>query len=107
MRRALTQPTPAILRNAGEESSLIKASGLIVGTLASRYGAPDKFAWDYNASKGEYVDMIKVGIVTIINPLKVVRTALVGAAGVAILLTTHSFHAMCSWSTLHGFPSSV
>ena len=39
----------------------------------------------YDASKGEYVDMIKAGIV---DPLKVVRTALVDALGVSSLLTT-------------------
>ncbi|KAI9507663.1 chaperonin GroL [Russula earlei] len=79
IRRALTRPTRTILDNAGEESSVI------VGTLSSQYGAPEKFAWGYDASKGEYVDMIKAGIV---DPLKVVRTALVDAAGVASLLTT-------------------
>ena len=79
IRRALTRPTRTILSNAGEEASVI------VGTLSSLYGSPDKFAWGYDASKGEYVDMIKAGIV---DPLKVVRTALVDAAGVASLLTT-------------------
>ncbi|KAH9940623.1 chaperonin GroL [Amylocystis lapponica] len=79
IRRALTNPARTILSNAGEESSVI------VGTLLSTYGAPDKFSWGYDASKGEYVDMIKAGIV---DPLKVVRTALVDAAGVASLLTT-------------------
>ncbi len=57
IRRALTQPTRTILSNAGEES------GVIVGTLAAQYGTPDKFAWGYDAIKGEYVDMIKAGIV--------------------------------------------
>ncbi|EMD31541.1 hypothetical protein CERSUDRAFT_144847 [Gelatoporia subvermispora B] len=79
IRRALTNPTRTILNNAGEESSVI------VGTLLNQYGAADKFSWGYDASKGEYVDMIKAGIV---DPLKVVRTALVDAAGVASLLTT-------------------
>jgi chaperonin GroEL len=53
------------------------------GTLLD--GTPDKFAWGYDAAKGEYVDMIKAGIV---DPLKVVRTALVNATGVDNLLTT-------------------
>jgi chaperonin GroEL len=79
IRRALTHPARTILHNAGEESSVI------VGTLLSQYGAPDKFAWGYDAQKGEYIDMIKAGIV---DPLKVVRTALVDASGVASLLTT-------------------
>jgi chaperonin GroEL len=79
IRRALTTPSRTILANAGEEASVI------VGTLLKEYGTPDKFSWGYDASKGEYVDMIKAGIV---DPLKVVRTALVDAAGVASLLTT-------------------
>ncbi|KAJ6563588.1 chaperonin GroEL [Mycena vulgaris] len=79
IRRALTAPARAILSNAGEEASVI------VGALLGQYGSADKFGWGYDASKGEYVDMIKAGIV---DPLKVVRTALVDAAGVASLLTT-------------------
>ncbi|KAF8961721.1 chaperonin Cpn60/TCP-1 family [Flammula alnicola] len=79
IRRAMTTPARAILNNAGEEASVI------VGTLLKQYGAEDKFAWGYDAAKGEYVDMIKAGIV---DPLKVVRTALVDASGVASLLTT-------------------
>jgi chaperonin GroEL len=79
IRHALTHPARMILHNAGEESSVI------VGSLLSQYGAPDKFAWGYDAQKGEYVDMIKAGIVDL---LKVVRTALVDASGVASLLTT-------------------
>ncbi|PPQ71106.1 hypothetical protein CVT26_011585 [Gymnopilus dilepis] len=79
IRRALTGPARAILNNAGEESSVI------VGTLLADYASPEKFAWGYDAAKGEYVDMIKAGIV---DPLKVVRTALVDASGVASLLTT-------------------
>lgn len=79
IRRALSHPARTILSNAGEEASVI------VGTLMKQYGTEDKFSWGYDASKGEYVDMIKSGIV---DPLKVVRTALVDAAGVASLLTT-------------------
>lgn len=77
--RALTHPARAIIQNAGEESSII------IGTLLSQYSGPDKFAWGYDALKGEYVDMIKARIV---DPLKVVRTVLVDASGVASLLTT-------------------
>jgi len=80
IRRALTHPARTILNNAGEESSVI------VGTLLSPpYSLPERYSWGYDATKGEYVDMIKAGIV---DPLKVVRTALVDAAGVASLLTT-------------------
>ena len=76
---ALTQPSRTILKSADEEASVI------VGTLLSTYGAADKFSWGYDASKDEYVDMIQGGIV---DPLKVVQTALIDAAGVASLLTT-------------------
>lgn len=79
IRRALSNPARTILTNAGEEASVI------VGTLLNKYGDADNFAMGYDASKGEYVDMIKAGIV---DPLKVVRTALVDASGVASLLTT-------------------
>ncbi|KAH9843097.1 chaperonin Cpn60/TCP-1 family [Rhodofomes roseus] len=79
IKRALSHPARTILKNAGEESSVL------VGTMIQQYGAEDKFAWGYDASKGEWVDMIKGGIV---DPLKVIRTALVDAAGVASLLTT-------------------
>ncbi|KAH9474319.1 Heat shock protein 60, mitochondrial [Psilocybe cubensis] len=47
------------------------------------YGSADKFFWGYNAAKGEYVEMVCEGIV---DPLKVVRTVLVDASGVASLL---------------------
>jgi chaperonin GroEL len=78
IRRALTHLARMILNNAGEEASVI------VGTLLAQYGTPDKFAWGYDAQKGEYVDMIKAGI---IDPLKVVMTAPVDASGVVSLLT--------------------
>lgn len=39
----------------------------------------------YDAAKGEYVEMVKAGI---IDPFKVIRTALVDAASVSLLLTT-------------------
>ncbi|CAE6460564.1 unnamed protein product, partial [Rhizoctonia solani] len=74
---ALQRPARTIVENADEEGSVI------VGQILERHG--DKFAWGYDASKGEFTDMIARGIV---NPLKVVRTALVGARGVASLLTT-------------------
>ncbi|KAK0446114.1 chaperonin GroL [Armillaria borealis] len=79
IKRALAGPARAILSNAGEEASVI------VGNVLERYASEDKFSWGYDASKGEYVDMVKSGIV---DPLKVVRTALVDASGVASLLTT-------------------
>ncbi|KAF6746448.1 heat shock protein [Ephemerocybe angulata] len=79
IRRAITNPARTIYKNAGEESSVI------VGRILGEYGVEGKFNWGYDAGKGEYVDMVAAGIV---DPLKVVRTALVDAAGVASLLTT-------------------
>ncbi|KAF8970795.1 hypothetical protein BDZ97DRAFT_1914286 [Flammula alnicola] len=79
IRRAMTTSARAILNNAGEEASVI------VGTLLKQYGSEDKFAWGYDAAMGKYVDMIKSGIV---DPLKVMRMALVDVGGVASLLTT-------------------
>eukprot|EP01135_Chromosphaera_perkinsii_P000751 Nk52_evm39s151 gene=Nk52_evmTU39s151 len=75
MRRSLTEPCRTIAKNAGEEGSVI------VETILSN----DDASFGFNAYKGEYVDMIKEGI---IDPTKVVRTALVDASGVASLLTT-------------------
>ncbi|KAJ6388169.1 hypothetical protein OIU77_026694 [Salix suchowensis] len=46
---------------------------------------PDNPDLGYDAARGEYVDMVKAGIV---DPLKVIRTALVDAASVSSLMTT-------------------
>jgi len=53
-------------------------ASVIVGGLLRQYGSPD-------AAKGEFTDMTKAGIV---DPLKVLRMALVDASGMASLLTT-------------------
>ncbi|GJJ13193.1 chaperonin [Clathrus columnatus] len=77
IRNALTRPTRTIVENAGEEGSVV------VGAILERY--LDQFEWGYDAGKGEYVNLIEKGIV---DPLKVVRTALIDASGVASLLYT-------------------
>lgn len=77
IRSALSKPIRTIAENAGEEGSVI------VGTILEKYG--EQFNWGYDAAKGEYTDMIAAGI---IDPFKVVKTALVDASGVASLLTT-------------------
>ncbi|KAH8920335.1 chaperonin GroL [Atractiella rhizophila] len=77
IKSALTKPARTIVENAGEEGSVI------VGNLLSQYG--DKFEMGYDAAKGEYVNMIERGI---LDPLLVVKTALVDASGVASLLAT-------------------
>ncbi|PHU18258.1 Chaperonin CPN60-2, mitochondrial [Capsicum chinense] len=68
-------PVHTIASNAGVEGSVV------VGKLLEQ----DNPDLGYDAAKGEYVDMVKAGI---IDPLKVIRTALVDAASVSSLLTT-------------------
>ncbi|PON48149.1 Chaperonin Cpn [Parasponia andersonii] len=72
---ALKAPTFTIVTNAGFDGALV------LGKLLEQ----DDHNRGYDAAKGEYVDMVKAGI---IDPLKVVRTALVDAASVSLLLTT-------------------
>ncbi|MEO0384484.1 MAG: chaperonin GroEL, partial [Pseudomonadota bacterium] len=75
VRRALQAPARQIADNAGAEASVV------VGDIISE----NKAAWGYNAQTGEYGDMIEMGIV---DPVKVVRTALEDAGSVAGLLIT-------------------
>ena len=75
VRRALQAPARQIFENAGEDSSVI------VGKLLEKGDANHGF----DAQTGTYVDMVKAGI---IDPTKVVRLALQGAASIAGLLVT-------------------
>jgi chaperonin GroEL len=75
VRRALQAPARQIFENAGAEGSII------VGKLLDKGLANHGF----DAQSGTYVDMVKAGI---IDPTKVVRLALQGAASVAGLLIT-------------------
>jgi len=75
VRRALTYPTRLIAENAGADSSVV------VGKLLEKADVSHGF----DAQKGVYTDMVKAGI---IDPTKVVRLALQGAASVAGLLIT-------------------
>jgi chaperonin GroEL len=80
IRNAILRPCRTIVENAGEEGSVV------VGKLLSEeYATQEKFNWGYDAATSQYRDMIAAGI---LDPLKVVRTALVDASGVASLLTT-------------------
>jgi chaperonin GroEL len=73
---ALKTPTRQIVENGGGEGDVV------VAELLEKSGATG-----YNASTGEYVDMIKAGI---IDPAKVARIALQNAASVAgLMLTTN------------------
>ncbi|MEO3998177.1 chaperonin GroEL [Mesorhizobium sp. CAU 1732] len=75
VRRALQAPARQIATNAGAEASIV--AGKILDNKGVTFG--------YNAQTGEYGDMIAMGIV---DPMKVVRTALQDAASVAGLLVT-------------------
>ncbi|KAL2243232.1 UNVERIFIED_CONTAM: Chaperonin CPN60-like 2, mitochondrial [Sesamum indicum] len=72
---ALKAPTYTIASNAGADGTLV------LGKLLEQ----DDLNFGYDAATGEYVDMVKAGI---IDPVKVIRTALVDAASVSLLLTT-------------------
>ncbi|KPV74917.1 uncharacterized protein RHOBADRAFT_66504 [Rhodotorula graminis WP1] len=77
IRQALTKPARTIAENAGEEGSVV------VGQLLEKYSGD--FEMGFDASKGEYVNMIQAGI---LDPLKIVKNSLVNASGVASLLFT-------------------
>ncbi|MCJ9749168.1 chaperonin GroEL [Neorhizobium sp. BETTINA12A] len=75
IRKALQSLVRQIAENAGDEGSIVV--GKILESNTDNYG--------YNAQTGEFGDMIAMGIV---DPVKVVRTALQNAASVAGLLVT-------------------
>ncbi|WP_117190845.1 chaperonin GroEL [Rhizobium terrae] len=75
VRKALQSLVRQIAENAGDEASIVV--GKILDKNEDNYG--------YNAQTSEYGDMIAMGIV---DPVKVVRTALQNAASVASLLIT-------------------
>jgi len=72
--RAMQEPLRQIVTNAGEEGSVVLNK---VRDGKGNYG--------YNAATGEYTDMIKAGI---LDPTKVVRTALQNASSIAGLMIT-------------------
>ncbi|KAK1260398.1 CLIP-associated protein [Acorus gramineus] len=75
IQNALKTPVHTIASNAGVEGAVV------VGKLLEQ----DNLDLGYDAAKDEYVDMVKSGI---IDPVKVIRTALVDAASVSSLMTT-------------------
>jgi chaperonin GroEL len=75
VRRALQAPARQIAENAGEDGAVV------VGKIVEK----DDYAFGYNATTGEYSNLVKQGV---IDPAKVVRTALQDAASVAGLLIT-------------------
>jgi len=75
VRKALSAPARQIAINAGEDGSII------VGKILEK----EQYAYGFDAQSGEYVNMVSKGIV---DPAKVVRTALQDASSVAGLLIT-------------------
>jgi hypothetical protein len=84
VRKALQAPIRQIADNAGVEGSIVV--GKVLRTRPISHG--------YDAQNDEYVDMVKAGI---IDPAKVVRTALQDAASVAgLMITTEAGSCRCS-----------
>jgi chaperonin GroEL len=75
VRRALSWPARQIALNAGEDGSIV------VGKILEK----ETYAYGFDAQSGEYGNMLSKGI---IDPTKVVRAALQGAASIAGLLIT-------------------
>ena len=76
VRRAIVAPCAQIAENAGVSGEIV------VGKVSEN----KEYNMGYNAQTGEYVDMMKAGI---IDPAKVVKTAIMAAASTAgVLLTT-------------------
>ena len=75
VRKAISWPARQIAINAGEDGSIV------VGKILEK----DAYAYGFDAQAGEYGNLISKGI---IDPTKVVRAALQGAASVAGLLIT-------------------
>ena len=75
VRKAVQTPLRQIAENAGEDGAVI----------AGKVLDKDEYNWGFDAQTGEFKDLVKAGI---IDPTKVVRTALQDAASVAGLLVT-------------------
>src|ERR1700759_3087145 len=75
VRKAIMMPLRQIAENAGEDGAVI----------AGKVLDKDDYNWGFDAQTGEFKDLVKSGI---IDPTKVVRTALEDAASVAGLLVT-------------------
>jgi chaperonin GroEL len=75
VKRALEEPLRQIVANAGEEGAVI------IGKIRDN----KDHAFGYNAQTGEFVDLVKAGV---IDPTKVTRTALQNAGSIAALMLT-------------------
>ena len=75
VKRALQEPLRQIAENAGEEGAIVM--GKVNDSKDLNFG--------YNALTGEYEDLVKAGV---LDPTKVVRTALTNAGSIAALMLT-------------------
>jgi chaperonin GroEL len=75
VKRAMQEPLRQITENAGEEGAVVL--GKVLESKDSNFG--------YNALTGEYEDLVKAGV---LDPTKVVRTALQNAGSIAALMLT-------------------
>ena len=75
VKRALVEPLRQIAENAGEEGAIVL--GKVNDSKDNNFG--------YNALTGEYEDLVKAGV---LDPTKVVRTALQNAGSIAALMLT-------------------
>jgi chaperonin GroEL len=75
VRKAIQMPARQIALNAGEDGSIV------VGKILEK----DQYAYGFDAQAGEYGNLVQKGV---IDPTKVVRSAIQGAASVSGLLIT-------------------
>ena len=75
VKRAITEPLRQIVENAGEEGAVIL--GKVLESKETNFG--------FNAFSNEYEDLVKAGV---LDPTKVVRTALQNAGSIASLMLT-------------------
>ena len=75
VKRALVEPLRQIAENSGEEGAIVL--GKVNDSKENNFG--------YNALTGDYEDLVKAGV---LDPTKVVRTALQNAGSIAALMLT-------------------
>jgi len=75
VKRAMEEPLRQIVTNAGEEGAIV----------LGKVRESDNPNFGYNAQNGEFEDLVKAGV---IDPTKVVRTALQNAGSIASLMLT-------------------
>ncbi|HZW92905.1 MAG TPA: chaperonin GroEL [Candidatus Eremiobacteraceae bacterium] len=75
VRKALQEPLRQIVENAGEEGAVVL--GKVLDSKDANYG--------FNALTNDYEDLVKAGV---LDPTKVVRTALTNAGSIASLMLT-------------------